>query len=70
MKMKFPSNVTYFQMLKAFNYKFGYCENDNIFYNYSEPDENKKLNEIFTKPNDNFIHYYKAGQCKNININS
>ena len=65
--MHFPSNITFFQMMKAFNYKIGCCIGDNSFINYSFQDENKTLKEIFTKPYNNLIHYYRAGQFKNLN---
>ena len=55
-------------MMKAFNYKFGYCKGDNIFINYKFQDENKTLKEIFTNPYNNLIHYYRAGQFKTFNI--
>jgi len=62
--MQFPSNITFFQMMKAFNYRFGYCQYDNIFMNYLFQDGHRKLKEIFLNKYNNIIHYYRAGSVK------
>ena len=55
--MKFPSNITFIQMIKAFNFKFGYCKNDNLILEPYNEDNNKILKKIFIEQFNNFVRY-------------
>lgn len=66
--LQFPSNISYSQMMKAINLKFGYCKNDNIYVNHIFTDGKKSLKEIFIYLM-NDIHYYKKGRVVAFHMN-
>lgn len=63
----FPSNITFEEMVKIFNLKFGYCQSDFVFLNYMFTNKKVVLKELF--PNKlNIIHYRETGRVKTFNI--
>ena len=66
--LSFPENITFSEMMKAFNLKLGFCENDNYYEHYMSIDGKITLKELFSFPSQN-IHYWETHRLNAFNIN-